>query len=106
MHVVAFQFGGQRLGEALAAQVLEAVGEVVWCNNEGEIDSITALSGSGPAYVFYFIEALQDAALQLGLDETQARELALATFAGAAELATQSSEPASVLPMAQRYFLF
>jgi pyrroline-5-carboxylate reductase len=84
-------------GRTLAAQVLEAVGEVVWCNNEGEIDSITALSGSGPAYVFYFIEALQTAAQNLGFPADEARRLAVGTFTGAAQLAAQSDEPLSVL---------
>ncbi|CAB3777073.1 pyrroline-5-carboxylate reductase [Pararobbsia alpina] len=84
-------------GRMLAAQVLEAVGEVVWCTNEGEIDSITALSGSGPAYVFYFIEALQTAAQNLGFPAEEARRLAIGTFTGAAQLAAHSDEPLSVL---------
>lgn len=89
--------GVDESSRALATQVLDSAGRTVWVEDESKIDAVTAISGSGPAYVFYFIEALQEAALQLGLDEIQARELALATFAGAAELATQSSEPASVL---------
>jgi pyrroline-5-carboxylate reductase len=84
-------------GRMLAEQVLEAVGEVVWCNNEGEIDSITALSGSGPAYVFYFLEALQTAAQNLGFPADEARRLAVGTFTGAAQLAAQSDEPLKVL---------
>ncbi|CBW73949.1 Pyrroline-5-carboxylate reductase (EC 1.5.1.2) [Mycetohabitans rhizoxinica HKI 454] len=84
-------------GRALAERVLRAVGEVVWCDDESKIDAVTAISGSGPAYVFYFIEALQRAARELGLDDEQARALALATFTGAAQLAAQSGEPASVL---------
>jgi pyrroline-5-carboxylate reductase len=84
-------------GRMLAAQVLEAVGEVVWCHNEAEIDGITALSGSGPAYVFYFMEALQTAAQNLGFPADEARRLAVGTFTGAAELASQSDEPLSVL---------
>lgn len=84
-------------GRMLAAQVLEAVGEVVWCNNEGEIDGITALSGSGPAYVFYFIEALQTAAQNLGFPADEARRLAIGTFTGAAQLAAQSDEPVATL---------
>jgi pyrroline-5-carboxylate reductase len=58
---------------------------------------VTALSGSGPAYVFYFIEAMVQAASDMGLDAEQGRALALATFAGATTLATQSNEPPSVL---------
>jgi pyrroline-5-carboxylate reductase len=72
-------------GRTHAASVLESVGGTLWCEREEELDAVTAVSGSGPAYVFYFIEAL----------EAAARELALATFAGAARLAEQSdSEPA------------
>jgi len=84
-------------GRMLAEQVLEAVGEVVWCNNEAEIDSITALSGSGPAYVFYFMEALATAAQNLGFPADEARRLAVGTFTGAAQLAAQSDEPLSLL---------
>jgi pyrroline-5-carboxylate reductase len=58
---------------------------------------VTALSGSGPAYVFYFIEALLQAAAEMGLDPGQGRALALATFAGATELARRSDEPVSAL---------
>jgi len=57
---------------------------------ESMIDSVTAISGSGPAYVFYFIEQLQAAAQELGFNEAQAKELALHTFKGAAELAIDS----------------
>jgi pyrroline-5-carboxylate reductase len=83
--------------KALASKVLEAVGETVWFDDEAKIDAVTAISGSGPAYVFYFIEAMQEAARQLGMDEEQGRALAVATFTGAAQLAAQSGEPASVL---------
>ncbi|WP_277187292.1 pyrroline-5-carboxylate reductase [Caballeronia sp. BR00000012568055] len=83
--------------KALASQVLEAVGEAVWFDDESKLDAVTAISGSGPAYVFYFIEAMQEAARQLGMDEAQGRALAVATFTGAAQLAAQSGEPASVL---------
>ncbi|WP_250533039.1 pyrroline-5-carboxylate reductase [Caballeronia sp. AZ10_KS36] len=83
--------------KALASQVLEAVGTTVWFDDEAKIDAVTAISGSGPAYVFYFIEAMQEAARALGMDEEQGRALAVATFTGAAQLAAQSSEPASVL---------
>ncbi|QCP50965.1 pyrroline-5-carboxylate reductase [Trinickia violacea] len=84
-------------GRSLASHVLGAVGETVWFDDESKIDAVTAISGSGPAYVFYFIEALQEAARQLGMDEAQGRALAVATFTGAAQLAAQSGEPASVL---------
>jgi pyrroline-5-carboxylate reductase len=58
---------------------------------------VTAVSGSGPAYVFYFLEAMQQAAVELGLTAEQGRELAVATFAGAAELAARSPESLQVL---------
>lgn len=83
--------------KALASKVLEAVGTAVWFDDEAKIDAVTAISGSGPAYVFYFIEAMQEAARQLGMDAEQGRALAVATFTGAAQLAAQSGEPASVL---------
>ena len=73
-----------------AATLLEAVGETVWVDNESLLDSVTAVSGSGPAYVFYFIEALQQAAQELGLTPEQGRKLALQTFLGASKLAAQS----------------
>jgi pyrroline-5-carboxylate reductase len=84
-------------GRALASQVLGAVGDTVWFDDEAKIDAVTAISGSGPAYVFYFIEALQEAARQLGMNDAQGRALAVATFAGAAQLAANSDEPLSVL---------
>ncbi len=80
-----------------ADAILRAVGDTVWLDDESKIDAVTALSGSGPAYVFYFIEAMQAAAVELGLTEAQGRELAEATFAGAAELAMRSDEPVSLL---------
>jgi pyrroline-5-carboxylate reductase len=81
----------------IADAMLRAVGETVWIADEAQIDAVTAISGSGPAYVFYFIEAMQQAAVELGLTEQQGRLLAQATFAGAAELAARSDEPVSVL---------
>ncbi len=82
---------------AMADAILAAVGENVWLEDEAQIDAVTALSGSGPAYVFYFIEAMQAAATTLGLSEAQGRQLAQATFAGAAELAMRSEEPVQLL---------
>jgi pyrroline-5-carboxylate reductase len=89
--------GVDAAGRELASNVLGAVGEIVWFDDEAQLDAVTAISGSGPAYVFYFIEAMQEAARQLGMDEEQGRALAVATFTGAAQLAAQSGEPASVL---------
>ncbi|AMO98641.1 pyrroline-5-carboxylate reductase [Collimonas arenae] len=77
--------------------ILRAVGSTVWLDDESKIDAVTAVSGSGPAYVFYFIEAMQQAAQELGLTAQQGIELAKATFVGAAQLAAQSSEPVSLL---------
>jgi pyrroline-5-carboxylate reductase len=90
--------GGVTSGQRAAAeQILRAVGDVLWFDDESMLDPVTAISGSGPAYVFYFIEAMQQAALDMGLDEVQARRLAVQTFLGAAQLAAASSDPASVL---------
>jgi len=82
---------------ARAEQVLAAVGEVVWVEAETLLDPVTALSGSGPAYVFWFIEQLAAAGERLGLEPRTARRLALATVRGAAELAAGAAEPPSVL---------
>ena len=70
-------------------QILTAIGKVVWVENETLLDPVTAVSGSGPAYVFYFIEALREAATQLGLSPEAANTLAIETFVGAAKLAAQ-----------------
>ena len=82
---------------ALADQVLSAVGSTLWLDSEDKLDAITAISGSGPAYVFYLIEALQEAALQLGLNEAQAKQLSIATFKGASLLADVSTTPIATL---------
>lgn len=80
-----------------AQGILGAVGSVVWVREESDIDVVTAVSGSGPAYVFYFIEALEQAAVELGLNDRQAHDLAVQTFVGAGRLAAGSDEPAAVL---------
>ena len=82
---------------AAADRVLRAVGTTVWIDEEAKIDGVTAISGSGPAYVFLFIEALQQAAAELGFTPEQGRQLAIETVQGAAALAAQSTEPASTL---------
>lgn len=82
---------------AQADQILRAVGQTVWLDQESQIDAVTALSGSGPAYVFYFMEAMQAAAADMGLSAAQGTQLALATFGGAAHLAARSDEPVSLL---------
>jgi pyrroline-5-carboxylate reductase len=80
-----------------AEDILRGAGTIVWVNGDAQLDAVTALSGSGPAYVFYFIEALIDAGREMGLDAQQARELAIATFVGAAQLAAQSEDPVELL---------
>ena len=80
-----------------AQTLLEAVGPVVWFDDEALLDPVTAVSGSGPAYVFYFIEALQRAGTELGLPPAQARALAIATFRGASELAARSEDSLATL---------
>lgn len=82
---------------AAAEAIMRAVGAVVWLSDETLIDPVTAVSGSGPAYVFYFIEAMQQAAQEMGLSAEQGKELAIVTFAGASQLAAQSPEPVSLL---------
>jgi pyrroline-5-carboxylate reductase len=80
-----------------ADAIMRAVGPTVWLDDEALIDPVTAVSGSGPAYVFYFIEAMQQAAQEMGLTTEQGTQLAIATFVGASQLAAQSPEPVSVL---------
>lgn len=80
-----------------ADSVMRAVGQTVWLDEESLIDPVTAVSGSGPAYVFYFLEAMQQAAVEMGLSAEQGKALALATFTGAAQLAAQSEESVEVL---------
>lgn len=80
-----------------AAAILGAVGSVVWLEDESQLDAVTAISGSGPAYVFYFIEAMDQAAREMGLNPSQSRQLVIDTFVGASRLASQSEEPAAVL---------
>lgn len=84
-------------GRAAAERILQAVGSTVWIADEAQMDAVTAVSGSGPAYVFLFIEALQQAGEELGFTPQQARQLAIETTLGAARLAAQSPEPASLL---------
>ncbi|OZI60980.1 pyrroline-5-carboxylate reductase [Bordetella genomosp. 11] len=81
----------------LAESMLRSVGKVVWVKDDAAIDAVTALSGSGPAYVFRFIEALIEGGQSVGLDAAQARELALGTLSGAVRLAQESEDPPAVL---------
>jgi pyrroline-5-carboxylate reductase len=84
-------------GREQVQAVLAPTGQLLWVNREDDLDAVTALSGSGPAYIFYFIEAMVQAATDMGLTPQQGRELALATFTGATELARRSDEPIAVL---------
>ncbi|MBI2802451.1 MAG: pyrroline-5-carboxylate reductase [Gammaproteobacteria bacterium] len=84
-------------GRDAAESLLRTVGSVVWVQDEGALDAVTALSGSGPAYFFLFIECLERAGVALGLDPSVARQLALETAAGATELArTSALDPAAL----------
>ncbi|MEL7525177.1 MAG: pyrroline-5-carboxylate reductase [Pseudomonadota bacterium] len=90
----------ERVGEGqkeAVANLLSAVGKVVWLDAEDQIDLVTGVSGSGPAYVFYLAEALSKAGRDAGLPEAIAHELAIATVSGAGELLHQSGEHPSVL---------
>jgi pyrroline-5-carboxylate reductase len=82
---------------ARAEKVMRAVGTTLWVEREEQMDAITAISGSGPAYVFYFIESLQQAAIDLGFPAPDAERLALATFEGAVKLVHASTEDAATL---------
>lgn len=82
---------------ALVEQVLAPTGQTLWVAREADLDAVTALSGSGPAYVFYFVEAMIEAATAMGLSAEQGKQLALATFAGATELARRSSDAPELL---------
>jgi pyrroline-5-carboxylate reductase len=86
-------------GEAsrFAMRALDACGEVIAFEREVALDAVNAVSGNGPAYVFYFLEALEDAALALGLPADVARRLALSTFDGSVALARKSAEPPATL---------
>lgn len=89
--------GASEDDKMVAQQLMRAVGEVVWVANDYEIDVVTSLSGSGPAYVFLFLEALIQGGVKQGLSNDQARTLALATLAGATQLAALSHESLTVL---------
>jgi len=80
-----------------ADELLHAVGEVAWVDDEGQIDAVTALSGGGPAYVFLLVEVMAQAGIDNGLPADLSMQLARATVAGAGELLYQASEDASTL---------
>ncbi len=82
---------------ALVEALLAAAGHVVWLESESSLDALTAVSGSGPAYVFYFVEALAVAAMRQGLEPGQAMHLARQTVVGAAALLEADPQPVSLL---------
>lgn len=82
---------------ALVEAIVASTGQWLWLPQEADLDAVTALSGSGPAYVFYFIEAMRQAGSEMGLSADDATRLAVATFQGAAQLAASASEPPEVL---------
>ena len=92
-----FDAAGAAADRQLAETVIRTTGDVLWVEREEQLDAVTALSGSGPAYVFYFLEAMQQAGVELGLTPEQARALAVGTFAGGAHLAGASAEPLATL---------
>jgi pyrroline-5-carboxylate reductase len=83
--------------KALVEQVIGTTGQFIWVHKESQLDAVTALSGSGPAYVFYFLEAMTEAGVGMGLSAEQAYQLAVATFSGASSLASASTESPEVL---------
>ncbi|HFC6750987.1 TPA: pyrroline-5-carboxylate reductase [Neisseria meningitidis] len=76
----------------IADRIMKSVGLTVWLDDEEKMHGITGISGSGPAYVFYLLDALQNAAIRQGFDMAEARALSLATFKGAVALAEQTGE--------------
>ncbi len=82
---------------ALVETVVKTTGDLVWVAEEAQLDAVTALSGSGPAYVFYFLEAMRDAGARMGLPPEVAYRLAVGTFVGAATLAQRSEDPPQLL---------
>lgn len=93
-------FANARVSDAqrlLASDVLDAVGISVWLDSEAQMDVVTALSGSGPAYVFLLAEAMQSAAIALGLPDSAARALASQTCLGAGRMLVESGEDAATL---------
>ena len=81
----------------IVENTIATTGQFLWVEQESQLDAVTALSGSGPAYVFYFLEAMTEAGIQLGLPADQAYRLALATFSGASSLAASSSDSPAAL---------
>jgi len=85
------------IGRSWADYIMEATGDTLWVSDEGLIDAVTAISGSGPAYFFLVIEAMQEVARELGFDEKQAALLTTRTALGASMLAASADESAAIL---------
>ncbi|MBY0579491.1 MAG: pyrroline-5-carboxylate reductase [Burkholderiales bacterium] len=84
-------------GRAIAANILSSVGSTVWLEQEDKMDAFTALCGSGPAYVFYFLEAMIEAAIEMGFERNDAKTMVLDTFSGSIRLASESADEAKIL---------
>jgi pyrroline-5-carboxylate reductase len=83
--------------KARVEQVIATTGALLWVDEEAHLDAVTALSGSGPAYVFFFLEAMTRGGMEMGLTREQAYRLSVGTFAGASALAQASDDPPEVL---------
>lgn len=81
----------------MAEGVLSSVGSTIWLKDEEKMDAFTALCGSGPAYVFYFLEAMIEAGIEMGIDPVDAKKMAIDTFSGSVALASESSEEPGIL---------
>lgn len=84
-------------GRDAATSIVSAVGSTIWLEQEEKMDAFTALCGSGPAYVFYFLETMTAAAIEMGFGPAEARTMVLETFSGSIRLATESADNAQVL---------
>lgn len=83
--------------KVIVGDLFGAIGSVFWVDQESKMDAVTAISGCGPAYVFYFVEALEEAAQSLGFDPETARKMAIGTFGGALSLLGATGEAPAVL---------
>lgn len=89
--------GASTADQARVAELMQTTGQFIWLDTEDKLDAVTALSGSGPAYVFYMMEAMVAAGVQMKLTPAQATDLVLGTFIGASELAQKSAESPQTL---------
>lgn len=89
--------GVSQADKVRVSEIIATTGESLWFDSEDKLDVVTALSGSGPAYVFYFMETMTTAGCEMGLSREQAQKLAIATFAGASALAQTSTDTPQVL---------